>query len=294
MERELTDLRTTSEKLFNEGRYAKDGRTLDKQKFDDQLKDWKQEKAGYEARIKNLEDANNNLLKAFEGEKNNSAILAEQLREGLPGAFRESSPDGDARELKRQVKRYRHELGHRNEELARLRAENHSMKLASFQSASDMLQHCSHLVDTRTTLYETMVAMAEYADGISGTVPTGAQLAEASIFEDYLEARAEALQEAIAAPSRSSVLEDFDDNWKSMLDRYDWGALCRLHIAVGKAARLMESAQDPAEYLGAVDEMNRCAMAAEEAQGDEFQSGAGVLVKEINDRVDEIRYRHGE
>lgn len=228
------------------------------------------------------------LLRAYNEASYNNAVLNEQLKEGLPRAWRGSS-DEDSRGLKRQLKRYQNEVARRDNELAKLRSENHNLRWQSFQKASDMIEHCNNLLDPRATVCQTLMAMAEYADGNSGTLPKGEQVKELKMFQGYIEERTEKMEEAFTEPNPVSVLDEFDEKWKGMLSKHDWGVISRLHVAATKAAGLIKAGAAPAEYAEALEEMNQFAKEAKDVLGDAFQ--AGELVEEINDRVDEIQHR---
>lgn len=279
----MLELEKMNEGLSNGSRSAREGRSLDQQKIEEQRNNWQQGKTL-------MDDQIDKYLKYFQREQEEKAILAEQVHQGLPRAWgHKSLPGQDRHHLMYKVQRYKDESTRLNDELARLRADNQRMKLGSFQSALEMLQHCDYLVDPQSKLYEALVAMAEYADGIPGAAtPTDQQLLDLRMFGDFLDERAEVLQRAIAAPVHAGpILENFDDKWEEELGRRDWGFLCRLHMAVVKAGRLMKSSRDPGQYRAAVHEMNYYAAVAKEALGDAFEDGG--LVQEINDRVDEIR-----
>lgn len=229
------------------------------------------------------------LLKAYNEETNKNAVLAEQVTEGLPRAWGNKDPSV----MKRQLNRIKDELARSGGELAELRAENHRMNWGGFQRASEMLRNCSHLADLQAPVFQTMVAMAEYADGVPGsTAPTDKQSTDLRQFQEYLEERAGTLKTAMSSPDPGLVLDEFDDNWKDPFRVDDWGVICRLHVAVVKAASLIKGAKKPELYIEAVNEMNRFATEAEGMLGQTFPGGE--LVDEINDRFDELRRRRGE
>lgn len=230
----------------------------------------------------------NTLLEAYKKLEYSNAVLNEQLKEGLPRAWRGSSEE-DTRGLKRQLKRYQHEVAHRDSQLAKLRSENHHLRWETFQKASDMIEHCNSLLDPRATVYQSLMSMAEYADGNSETFPIGEQRKELNMFQDYIEERTEKLEEAIRNPNPGTVIDEFDEKWKGMQRKHDWGVVNRLHMAATKAAGLLKAGTASAEYVEAVEEMNQFAQEAKDVLGDAFQ--AEELVQEINDRVDEMQQR---
>lgn len=235
------------------------------------------------------DEKHQDLLKAYNEETNKTAVLAEQVTEGLPRAW----GNKDHSVMKRQLKRIKDEFARRGEELAKLQAENHRMNWGGSRRASEMLRNCSHWVDLQAPVFQTMVAMAEYADGLPGsTAPTDEQSTDVQRFQDYLEERAGVLQKAISSPEPGFLLYEFDDIWKDQFRVDDWGIICRLHVAVVKAASLIKGAKKPEVYIETVNEMNRLATEAERMLGPAFPGGQ--LVNEINNRVTELRHRRGE
>lgn len=221
------------------------------------------------------------LRENYEEEKKN-AKLTEQLAAKMPMAGGKNEP--------RAMKRLKEELARRGTQIAELQAENRKMKWEGIQSATEMVQNCSHLADPQAPVFRTMEDVAAYADGVPGsTTPTEEQLNDIRNFKEYLGGRAAALETAMSAPTPGVVLGKFDFKWN---DKFCGDVVCRLHEAVVNVASLINGAKSPDVYTKAVEEMEQIAKEVEVIFDSPSFPGC-ELVAQIRDRADELRKKAG-
>lgn len=220
-----------------------------------------------------------------EEKKKNAKLIREQLAARMSTAGGKNEP----RAMKHQVQSLKEKLARRGEQLAELQAENRKMKWESIQSATEMVRNCSHSAEQQAPVFQTMEAVAAYADGEPGsTTPTEEQLSDIRNFKDYLGKRAATLETAMSAPNPDVVLGKFDDKWKDKFRGNDWGVLCRFHEAAVKAASLIHGAKSPDVYTKAVEEMEQIAKEAKVVFSP-LPFPGHELVLQIRDRADELR-----
>lgn len=296
----------------NQDRSLNQGRTLVKGKPECQtMSEAEQEKAALEAKVWELEAWTANLQSQLaEAEKRNRYLMdesrdistrflkliarAKRDNESMRSTLDETKAENAnlkqliegsprARGVGRGNHKYKDEILRLRVDLAQLQAENRRMRWETYLTATEILEDCSHLVDPRTTLYNAMKQLADYADGNSETPPTAQQVNELDIFQDFLENRTEVLEQAIKTPNPVPLLHDLDEKWEGMLERHNWGAPCRFRMATVMVAGLQKSAKDSTEHREAVAKMKQVAEDTKQVLG--HHEG---IVDEINDLVDEL------